>query len=107
MGVWMTGGLEPSDYWQNVCALANELLTETPLRDWTVVVAPQSGKAEAPPALDPFDWKCRLDPGAKELTVSVPNETDDADDTAPEDVATYIVFNLLYERVSGDGASDD
>jgi hypothetical protein len=107
MGVWMTGGLEPSDYWQNVCALANDLLTESPLRDWTVVVAPQSGKTEAPPALDSSAWGCQLDRESKELAVSVPSATDDPDETDPEELATYIVFDLLYERVSGDGASDD
>ena len=106
MGVLITGGLEPSHYWQDVCALANDLLTETPMRDWTVVITPQ---ARAGPARGPgvaACWQCSLDLAAKELAVAVPAGGGDLDETEPEDAATYVVFDLLHERVLGDGEGD-
>jgi hypothetical protein len=103
MGVWMTGELEPSDYWQDVCALANELLTASPLRDWTVVVAPEANRE----AQHSSEWNCRLNRDAKELAVGVPSDSDDPAESEPEEVATYIVFDLLYERVSADGSYDN
>lgn len=103
MSVWMTGGLEPSPYWQNVCALANDLLTETPMRDWTVLVAAMPFTGPVPGEGGTPRWDCRLDLAAKELAVGVPPQGDHLDETDPEDVATYIVFDLLYERVLGDG----
>ena len=102
MGVWTTGGLEPSNYWQDVCALANNLLEESQLRDWTVVIAPESNGPEARRSDGASEWDCRLDRDAKELAVCVPPEARDPDEDEPEDVATYIVFDLLYERVSTD-----
>ena len=96
----MTGGLEPSRYWQDVCALANDLLAESPMRDWSVVVSPQA-QSRMP------NWACRVDAAAKELAVTVPAEGGGAEDTEPEDVATYIVFDLLYERVCGDGGAEE
>ena len=104
MGVCMTDGLEPAGYWQDVCALANDLLTESPLRDWSVVVSSEP-KVGADGDAAVVEWGCRLDRDAKELAVNVPPDAHDPDETDPEDVATYIVFDLLLERVMAEGGA--
>jgi hypothetical protein len=102
MAVWLQGDLQTSAYWQEVQALANDLLDVSPLGDWTVQVRSKS-EADAGEISDYQSgeseelWYVELDTGDKELIVGVPPEGDEEPD--PEDAATYIVLDVLDRLV--------
>ena len=112
MAVWLQGDLQSSAYWQEVQALADDLLRESPLSAWTIIVRPQTAgdASEASEAAgDPGDmaeepWSVDLDPSGRELTVAVPVAGDDPEDE-PEDAASYIVLDVL-DRAVGPGRED-
>lgn len=106
MGVMMVGGLERSEYWQGVCVLANELLVESPLRDWAIIVG-QATAVAVDARCDEAGWQSKADREATELSVGVPCGVDYADECDPEDAATYIVFDLLHEAVFGDEGGNE
>ena len=92
MAVWLRGDLRTSSHWQEVQALADDLLDESPLRDWTVVVRPVD---------DAGPWRVRLDADGLELTLTVPFDGDDCpDDVDSDDAASYIVFDLLDQSIN-------
>jgi hypothetical protein len=105
MAVHTFDGLEPQGHWEQVCALANDLLTELRLSEWDVTVRPQTPARDGGDGqrLDGAGWTYEADLGAKQFTVAVPPGCRDADDGEPEDVATYIVLDLLYDKVYPDG----
>ena len=98
MRIRPTAGLEPSGYWQKVCAMADELLALSPLRSWSVTVAPPTQWTTAE-RLHRIRWHCKADYEAKELMVTVPPDSHDADEGCPEDVASHIIFDLLWDTV--------
>lgn len=107
MGIRMVAGLEPSGYWHEVCALATDLLDVSPLREWRVIVEPAAQRSTAE-RFNRIQWHCEADRAAKELTVTVPPDSHDSDEGEPEDVASYIVFDLLYDTAfAADGGLGD
>src|SRR5437667_2473361 len=104
MGVLYDGSLEPTQYWQEVCAMANELLSESPLREWTIILRSKSPDSDevrltrGPVERDPWDaFYSDADRGAMELTIGVPAESEVADEDDPGDLAAYIVLDLLEQ----------
>jgi hypothetical protein len=109
MAVWLQGDLQTSAYWQEVQALADDLLRQSPLSGWTIIVRPQAdddaagaaGTAGDAPELPAEPWSVQLDAGCRELTVAVPAAGDDPEDE-PEDAASYIVLDVLDQAVVPD-----
>ena len=96
MSVWMVGQLEPEAFWRQVCAMADDLLEVSPLRDWTVIIASTAGD-------EADEWDVDVDPLAKEMRVGPPAGPEAADDSEPDELATYIVLDLLHETVLDSG----
>jgi hypothetical protein len=102
MAVWLSQELQTSAYWQEVQALGNELLDQSPPRpkEWTIRVRPKTGGDAEEIAADQEReaqelWYAKADFPSRELTVGVPAGDAEAEETEPEDAATYLVFDIL------------
>ena len=99
MSVWTVGELEPEAFWRRVCVLADDLLAHSTLRDWTIIITPGAANEAAA-------WGVDVDRDAREMRLTVPDGPDAPDESAPDEVATYVVLDLLHEAVLGEGGWD-
>jgi hypothetical protein len=113
MPVQLSGRLQDSSYWQKVRRLANALLGEVPwLTNWTIVMRPKTAADVA--AMDDGSgdaesrWYTHFDYQRRQLTFGIPRG-DESDEQDPEDLASFLVLNLLDSSVGrdDDGGSDD